>query len=103
MVCDSSDGFYIVNHHRVHRRILADNATAPAERNAVESQELVIPFNLKLEPAPWPPSRSTANCWASSALRSRLSVAPRCWCAPCRIWWRGATTSRPLAKCWRNL
>ncbi len=44
ILCEGSDGLYIVCQHRAHERILADKAIAAAEGRPVESQRLVIPF-----------------------------------------------------------
>ncbi|MBW3637998.1 MAG: DNA mismatch repair endonuclease MutL [Armatimonadetes bacterium] len=48
MLCEGDDGLYIVNQHRAHERILADNAIAAAEQKPVESQRLVIPFTVEI-------------------------------------------------------
>ncbi len=48
MLCEGDDGLYIVNQHRAHERILADNTIAAAERKPVESQRLVIPFTVEI-------------------------------------------------------
>ncbi len=48
MLCEGDDGLYIVNQHRAHERILADNAIAAAGLKAVESQRLVIPFTIEI-------------------------------------------------------
>jgi DNA mismatch repair protein MutL len=48
MLCEGDDGLYIVNQHRAHERILADNAIAAAKLKAVESQRLVIPFTAEI-------------------------------------------------------
>lgn len=48
MLCEGEDGLYIVNQHRAHERILADNAIAAAEKKPVESQRLVIPFTTEI-------------------------------------------------------
>ncbi|RYG66601.1 DNA mismatch repair endonuclease MutL, partial [bacterium] len=48
MLCEGDDGLYIVNQHRAHERILADNAIAAAKLKAVESQRLVIPFTVEI-------------------------------------------------------
>ncbi|PQV64805.1 DNA mismatch repair protein MutL [Abditibacterium utsteinense] len=48
MLCEGEDGLYIVNQHRAHERILADNAIAAAQLKAVESQRLMIPFTVEI-------------------------------------------------------
>ncbi len=48
MLCEGEDGLYIVNQHRAHERILADNAIAAAALKAVESQRLMIPFTVEI-------------------------------------------------------
>jgi len=48
MLCEGDDGLYIVNQHRAHERILADNAIAAATLKAVEAQRLVIPFTVEI-------------------------------------------------------
>lgn len=48
MLCEGDDGLYIVNQHRAHERILADNAITAAELKPVESQRLVIPFTVEV-------------------------------------------------------
>ncbi len=48
MLCEGEDGLYIVNQHRAHERILADNAIAAAAIKAVESQRLIIPFTTEI-------------------------------------------------------
>jgi DNA mismatch repair protein MutL len=48
MVCESEDGIYIVNQHRAHERILADNTIAAAKLKSVESQRLIIPFTVEV-------------------------------------------------------
>ena len=48
IVCESEDGLYIVNQHRAHERILADDTIAAAQLKPVESQLLVIPFTIEV-------------------------------------------------------
>jgi DNA mismatch repair protein MutL len=48
MLCEGDDGLYIVNQHRAHERILADNAIAAAQTKAVEAQRLIIPFTVEI-------------------------------------------------------
>ena len=50
ILCEGSDGLYIVCQHRAHERILADKAIAAAEGRPVESQRLVIPFTSEVGP-----------------------------------------------------
>lgn len=50
ILCEGSDGLYIVCQHRAHERILADRAIAAAEGRPVESQRLVIPFTSEVGP-----------------------------------------------------
>ena len=50
ILCEASDGLYIVCQHRAHERILADRAIAAAEREPVPSQRLVIPFTVEAGP-----------------------------------------------------
>ena len=50
ILCEGSDGLYIVCQHRAHERILADRAIEKAEGRPVESQRLVIPFTSDVGP-----------------------------------------------------
>ncbi|MDF2441681.1 MAG: mismatch repair protein MutL, partial [Abditibacteriota bacterium] len=50
ILCEGSDGLYIVCQHRAHERILADRAIEAAEKAPVQSQHLVIPFTLETGP-----------------------------------------------------
>ncbi len=50
ILCEGSDGLYIVCQHRAHERILADRAIEKAENRPVESQRLVIPFTSDVGP-----------------------------------------------------
>lgn len=66
ILCEGSDGLYIVCQHRAHERILADKAIAAAEDRPVESQRLVIPFTSEVGP------RSAAALEENAALLKDL-------------------------------
>ncbi len=84
LVAETDEGVVVIDQHALHERVLYEEIREKVLSGALETQRLLVPEPVDLNPAERPRHWPRRNCWPGWASRSSRSAAAPCWCSATR-------------------